>query len=196
MAWRVDVDSEEFSKKFDYGPKGPKMMGNISVSDPRLSPDQVPPRVVISGKVSKCAWFVMAFGGGTWIVSERFKDIVEGLEPGIHNWLPTDLVLANGDPTPEPYYFFQVGQTLDSVIFERSSFNSIETVTGEHAVFFPKLNHLMTLEKQKVAGKHVWKEKFVGHIDFFFSNDLVGILKKLGLKKCFKLFDCREESAP
>lgn len=194
MAWRVDLYPSKARTKYEYGPKGPEMMGKISVSDPRLTPDQVAPRVIISGKISQTALFVMG-AGGSWIVSERFKDIVENLEPGIHNWLPTDLVNVDGNRVPEPHYFLQVGQTLDTVIFERTAFNSGVSATGEHYVTFPKTNHLMTLDRVKIAGKHLWKEKYAGYQDTFFSNELIKTLKKLRLGRGFQLFDCNEETA-
>ncbi len=195
MAWRVFLHPSKARTKYDYGPKGPRMMGNLSISEPRLTPDQVAPRVIIYGKISKTALFAKG-AGGSWTVSERFKDIVEGLEPGIHNWLPTDLVYADGKPEPEQHYFLQVGQTLDTVIFERTAFISGVSVTGEHTVMFPRTNHLMTLDKEKIAGKHLWKEKYAEHQATFISDELVKTLKKLGLRRGFELLECREETAP
>ncbi|WP_298961207.1 DUF1629 domain-containing protein [uncultured Roseibium sp.] len=193
MAWRVSVDIKEFPKKFDYRPDQSGQMGDIEQTEPKLTPDQVPSRVTISGKVSECALFVMAFGGGQWIVSQRFRDLVEALEPNVHNWLPTDLFWSNGQPLPEPYYFLQPGQSLDTVIFERSFFTSGVSTTGEHYVVFPVTSHLMTFDKRKINGKHLWKEYYAGYQDTFFSDELVNELKKIRFKKCFELLECREE---
>ncbi|MBG6204144.1 hypothetical protein IWQ48_005307 [Labrenzia sp. EL_13] len=196
MAWRVDLNIDEFTRKFEFGPDGPDKMASFAAAEPKLLPSQLPKRIVVSGAITNCNWFVMAAGGGEWIVSKRFKDIVEALEPGIHNLLPVNLVSANYKPISEPYFIFQIGQILDSIIFERTVFNSGVSSDGEHYVNFPLTNHLMTFEKEKIVGKHVWKEKYASERDFFFSNELVNTLDKLGFKKCFTLLDCREEVAP
>jgi len=194
MAWRVSVEIEEFSCQFQYGSDGPKMMGDIGVSDPRLSPDQVPSRVTIDGKISDCALFVLAYGGGKWIASQRFKNVVESLEADVHNWLPTELVWSSGEQLKENYYFLQHGKTLDTVIFERSFFKSGVSTTGENYVFFPVTNHLMTLDRGKVKGKHLWKEYYCGCKEFFFSNELKRLLESEGFFECFEFLECSEEA--
>lgn len=49
------------------------------------------------------------------VVSEKFKALVEMLEPGVHQFFPVTLYWEGGGKVSEPYYFFNVAQALDSL---------------------------------------------------------------------------------
>ncbi len=44
-----------------------------------------------------------------WGVSERMKDIVEGVEPDVHQFVPVTIYLRNGKPTPKRYFAVVLG---------------------------------------------------------------------------------------
>jgi|GEM_PF-5199750 len=155
MAWLVDVRIEEFSMQLVWGPAGKYPLGKQNRFEPRLRPENVPKRVILDRDVSECAKFVLCRGGGQWIVSQRFRDIVEGLEPGIHNWLPTKLVVNSTEVQQEPYYFFQHGFERDSITLERTMHRIVKKHHGGEALVIKKKEEIPELfwtnTKPKVA---------------------------------------------
>ncbi len=107
----------------------------------------------------------------TWFaVSPRFKDLVEQFEPGVHQFVPVDIYHARkGDPVAT-YYWFIVGQRIDSVDREKTTYIWEEGVRG---VWVDSLMDKTTWEfekipgaklvfsNSKVAGHHIWHDPHV-----------------------------------
>jgi hypothetical protein len=184
--------NEEFGLEEKWGPEGPRRIGNLSQSDPRFTERDVPVRVTLDRDVSDCARFVLSLGGGEWIVSQRFKDLVESLEPGGHNFLPTELIFSKGAPAREPYYFLQHGRDLDSIALDRSDHTEIDRYDGSKAFLLNFKNHSLVLDKSKTKGFHLWKEKKASYRDFFLSDELFGKVTELGYRDCFQPLICDE----
>ena len=53
-------------------------------------------------------------GGGISVVSERFRDLVERFEPGVHQFIPVDMYKAKADQPIARYYWFVVCKLIDS----------------------------------------------------------------------------------
>ena len=53
-------------------------------------------------------------------VSQRFKDLVEEFEPGVHQFMPLKLRFENGEPLPQMYYVFNCMVAVDAVLVEPS----------------------------------------------------------------------------
>ncbi|QDG75254.1 imm11 family protein [Labrenzia sp. PHM005] len=192
MAWLVDVPIEEFIREEEWGPDGPPKKGILSHAEPRFTKNDVPVRVTLDRDISDCARFVLAIGGGEWIVSQRFKDLVESLEPGVNNFLATELVFSKGAPAKEPYHFLQHGQDLDSIALDRSDHKEIDRYDGSKAFLLNFKNHSVVMDKSKTKGCHLWKEKKASYRDFFLSNELFGKIKELGYRDCFQPLICDE----
>lgn len=191
MAWLVAMVNEEFGLEEEWGPEGPRRIGSLSRSDPRFTKGDVPLRVSLDRDVSDCARFVLS-PGGRWIVSQRFKDLVEGLEPGVHNFLPTELIYSKGAPAREPYYFLQHGRDLDSVILNRSRHKEIEKYDGGKAFILKRANHSIVMDRSHTKSIHFWKEKKASYRDFFLSDELFGKINELGYRDCFQPLICDE----
>lgn len=195
MAWLVDVRIEEFSSQLIWGTAESYPIGKQNRFEPRLKPENVPRRVILDRDVSVCAKFVLCRGGGQWIVSERFRDMVEGLEPGIHNWLPTELVVNNTEVQQEPYYFFQHGLERDSIILERTTHSFIKKHRGGEALVIDTniKNPKIVLNKHEIQGCHLWKEKKTTYRDIYFSDEFMQQINQLGFGDCFNPLKCEEE---
>ncbi len=106
-----------------------------------------------------------------FIVSSRFKDLVEQFEPGVHQFVPVDIYQSkNGEPVAT-YYWFIVGQRLDSVDRERTTYmwraskdnpndghwirEIMDTNTFE---FTPIPNAELIFSNSQVAGRHIWHD--------------------------------------
>src|SRR5215475_5160195 len=59
-------------------------------------------------------------GGGT-LVSSAFKDAVEEIEPGRHQFFPVSVVDKADVARPESYFIFNIVGRIDSIIEEKSN---------------------------------------------------------------------------
>ncbi len=98
---------------------------------------------------------------GPWQVSERVKSIIEALEPGLHDFIPIN-VLKHGSKkhVPYQYYLLHTSRVIDAVVFEESKFSGplkgIENKIPYTALspFLPKI----TLDRSKIIGAHFWRQ--------------------------------------
>lgn len=143
------------------------------------------------------------FGGdsGPWHVSERAKAIIEELEPGVHNFIPIN-VLKYGSKKHVPYqfYIFHTSRVIDAVIFEETNFTG--GLTGSEARKNPYtnlsfFNFKCTLFGSKTKDMHLWRQgvgKVPGGGDplwayHFASNELVSKLRGIGAEG-WDFFEC------
>ena len=88
--------------------------------------DDKPPRVRIAnaerGGISKFPEILGAFG--TWMVTQRVIDIIEGIEPGVHRYIPVDLRFEDGGPPDEPRWLLNVMTSIESLMLEHSKLGS------------------------------------------------------------------------
>ena len=90
--------------------------------EPRLDEAVLPTRLKLEKKIARGFGDLMMAPSRFVFVSERFKDAVEALEPGVHQfWRVRALALPKGMEPPGPIHGFRVCQMLRSVDFERSS---------------------------------------------------------------------------
>ena len=119
----------------------------------------------------------------TWCVCEEFKNIVESLEPGIHQFFPIEVVRRSGEPTEKTYYQLVIGQRLEALDVERSNVKWIadERGGGFHAKGPGEARWV--LRRDIVAGKHLWRP--LKHFTYlrFCSDELMAAVEKAGLKK-------------
>lgn len=68
-----------------------------------IHPDHVPTKIRVGGPRRKLADYIMWQGG--WLVSEKFRQVVEKLEPGIHQFFPVEMRFKSS-VLEEKYYIF------------------------------------------------------------------------------------------
>lgn len=92
-------------------------------------------------------------------VSETLKDIIEGLEPGVHQFWPLTIELPSKKTWPEQYYGMRIATFLDSFRPEQSKDGSYRPHAG---VFRSRDNKGCTtglaFAGDVFAGKHIWRE--------------------------------------
>ena len=84
-----------------------------------IPPEGVPKRLRITKGKQIFDWLTVR-GGGT-LVSSAFKDAVEEIEPGQHQFFPVTVVDKAGGARPERYFIFNVVGRIDSIIEEKSN---------------------------------------------------------------------------
>lgn len=104
-----------------------------------------------------------------WTVSEKVKNIIEELEPGIHTFIPVEPIVRRSGRRFGTYYLLYVGQVIDAVVIEESVFRDGEGRAGFNVA--PVLTRAV-LNGPLIEGKHLWRgglEKLGGGGDPFGS---------------------------
>jgi len=126
-------------------------------------------------------------------VDEALRDLIEELEPGVHQFWPIKITLPKGDPYPEQYFGLRIGQFLDSFRPGESDDGAWRERNGWYRVQFPKKQYYagLALSRQAIAASHLWREKILQRPGIFFSDTLQSEIKKAGLRvpKLSKLKD-------
>lgn len=112
---------------------------------------------------------VMQIGGSVWAVDETFHAIVERFEPGIHQFFPMEVRLADGSPSGIPYYIFNVCQRIASVDVLRSQVHSLP---GSDRVSFILRDDRLVVRRDAVVGKHIWRDDYFLTRVIFFSDEI------------------------
>lgn len=89
-------------------------------------------------------------------VSQRFKDLVEEFEPGMHQFFPLALRDRRGEPLAQPYYVFNCLVSLDAVLMAESGLTW--QFDGPPGKPFPSINtsSKLVFSKPAIAGRHLW----------------------------------------
>ncbi len=128
---------------------------------------------------------------GWYGVNQRVREVIEELEPGIHQFIPTTVLKKNGEPfNDDTYYILNICQIVDAIIIEESDVYKKEGkdfYTGEYHYRLlpdPTLTFFMIqFDKELVAGKHLWRGKNHLPTRTFCSDELIERFNKEGFKK-------------
>jgi hypothetical protein len=121
----------------------------------------------------KPAWFettrrytslasLIMFTGALWAVDEPLKNIIERLEPGVHDFWPLTITMgAKGDAYPKRFFGMVIGQFLQSFSPELSKPGSFTERNGRYRVFSSSRKFVTGLgfSKSVIANKHLWRER-------------------------------------
>ena len=157
-------------------------------SAPLIHPERLPTKLFweMNGKQppSDCFSIFEHF-----VVSPRLRDMIEDLEPGVHEFFQVDLVhRLTKEPWPEPYWFLHIRNVIDGVIDELSEIKRIATrgpfspsVESPAGVWSTKGHGTLVLRASEVGDKHLWRD--VGSlIDKFGSDEFVKELEAREIK--------------
>ncbi|MCZ2720414.1 hypothetical protein O1D97_01825 [Marinomonas sp. 15G1-11] len=100
-----------------------------------------------------------------YVVSERFKAVIESVEPSIHYFKPFELVDQTGLHVAR-YYFFRCMNIVDALIEDSEGFIKVNKNFTRHqkknlTIFGMTISHLIIkkkIEKEKISGKACFHE--------------------------------------
>lgn len=157
--------------------------------------ESVPTRIVVKpSKKGHLPDFGLAPWGGWGLVSSTFVDIVEGLEPDVHQFLPiAETVDRKGHHVDKRYFLMNILQCFNAVDIERSSVEIHETeriivASGEKSkirtmrVVEPDI---VVLKHALIAGHHLWHGTTEDVFLVFFSDALHDAVIKAGLSPLY-----------
>ncbi|WP_281929939.1 imm11 family protein [Roseibium album] len=107
---------------------------------------------------------------GKYAVSSKTKDILEELEPGVHQFIPIVLKKKSGEPFEGKFYVLHPRSAVDAIAPELSDVSIHTTPGGRVTMRLSKVNPKLTSYKSKINGRHFWTgdESFS---NLFFSSD-------------------------
>lgn len=117
-----------------------------------------------------------------FVVSPRFKDLVERYEPGVHQFVPIEIYKKRKGEPVATYYWLIVGQRIDSVDREHTTYMWVapdgKPEEGHWTDYLIERNPLkmtkldgakLVFSNKQVEGHHIWHDPHV----LVFNNGLI-----------------------
>lgn len=118
-------------------------------------------------------------------VDEDFREIVERLEPGMHQFFPIEIVMPGNRLYRKKYFVMAIGQWLDSFSPEQSDPASWRKNGLTHYFIWAMNKPIMSglaFSREVFGGAHLWRERRITHDEFLcFSDRLITECLRLGL---------------
>ncbi len=112
-------------------------------------------------------------GPGLPMVSETLKNIIETLEPGVHQFLPITIKLPRNKTWPGRYYVLPVATFLDRCRREQSKEGSWQPLGKRFTSYDTRADAKgLAFSKDVFAGKHLWREVKLFSPEFCMSDEL------------------------
>jgi hypothetical protein len=155
--------------------------------------ESVPTRIVVKpGEGGYLPDFGFAPWGGWKLVSQAFVNIVERLEPGVHEFQPIAETLDHqGRPIDKRFFLMNILEQFDAVDTEQSSVKINErrhssVTNGKKLEFAYQTMQLLEprrliLKRSLVSGHHLWHGTTQDIYHVFFSDNLHDAVRAAGL---------------
>ena len=171
---RLAVYSHEVSRKFhlDLGP---------------LEQHEIPREFMVGASYNSLASLIKT-KDRLLAVDQKFKDIVESLEPGVHQFWPIQITMPKGRAYPEQYYGLVIGQFFDSFLQKQSPdecwrmFGNYEAARFTAADTTKSIVGQLAMNASVFGSAHLWREKMLKRPNIFFSDTLQHRLSEAGLR--------------
>lgn len=128
---------------------------------------------------------VILDSGNLTVVSGRFREAVEALEPGIHAFHPLAMRDKAGETGFGEYFLFECGQTIPAVLSRKSGFDG-RWQTDYFGRPYRGLSSAQTsglfLSKPEIAGHHLFGNLFHGPSALVMSDELMARIEPLDLR--------------
>ncbi len=105
-----------------------------------------------------------------FVVSSRFRDLVERFEPSVHQFIPVEVFKERNSQPVVTYYWFVVGQRIDGVdrnmttfVLERGQREIwVDSVMDTQSWEFAKIpDAKLFFSNQRVRGRHIWHDPHI-----------------------------------
>lgn len=147
-------------------------------------PEAEVPRVLLLDGRPKRIPDIFTSENGVVVVQQPLKEVVESLDPGVHQFLPIDVQRRYKGPGPEhPCFVMHVRPVQDSIVDAESSVRPFYMYEETHEAmeFLHLTDARFVVRKLALSGVNLWREKrFPGSM--LMSDALHDALKAAGLK--------------
>lgn len=190
---------EDYENQFDFleysSDVAKKFIVNLQLY--KLEPPQpheCPREFAVERTRAKAFGSVVKLTKGLLAVDADLMEIIEGLEPGVHQFSPLTITMPSGEAYPKQYYTMRIGRFLNSFAPQESDAEAYdENEWGEYSVSIPSQKKYMKLAVSEAAigSSHLWRERLLSDPEILLSDALYSEIKKAGLKmpSLYKLKD-------
>lgn len=153
---------EMFRRSREFHKSLPGYPYQLSHRGIRLPDSLFPDRAIVAGRAKKPPHFL-----GIWMyygVSQTVRDIIEALEPGLHQLVPIPVYLRSGEPAPMPYWVLNIcALVLRCVDFDGTSGHFVSTLPDGTKKLYPKpsSDSPIYIRSGAVKGLHLWRSREV-----------------------------------
>jgi len=127
-------------------------------------------------------------------MSREARDLVEEFEPGVHQFIPVNIVRKRGNKPivrldgrvlDEPYYLFNCMVWLDTILLDRSEVYKADIGNGVVTAYpdLTKPEARIVLNREMISGHHVWRGNLHFPERLFFSDQFATATLRKNLKK-------------
>ena len=152
--------------------------GTLSLGLP-LNTDVLPKRIIWEGPKRPIADVCKIFG--LFLVKRKFRDIVESLEPNVHQFTSVNVVWPDGKSAEGDFFWFIVAQSLDGVDKEQTtsplryskikgSDKQVRLVwrSDDPETFAP---YTFVFNRDQIGSAHLWQDEYMV-VGPFYSDTL------------------------
>ncbi|WP_424932473.1 imm11 family protein [Amaricoccus macauensis] len=127
-------------------------------------------------------------------VSSRFRDLVEELEPGVHQFFEIEFREQDGIPIPGQYYTFNCPRRIDTILVNESGLGWKEARNGMPTPNTPRRQ--FCISSNASGGAHIWCENFKRVAGIMVSDQFAAEVKKRELTGLEVKATCNELDVP
>jgi hypothetical protein len=125
---------------------------------------------------------VLQFENPVRLVSQRFRDLIEAFEPGVHKFIEVDVFDRSGAPVPNKYYYLEITQTIEVVTGGQDGARKNGALVRRGTEAYRDTG--LTIAVDMIKGKHLWRvEKYKLDSRMFFSDVLKQAVEATRIKR-------------
>jgi hypothetical protein len=144
-----------------------------------IPPEVVPKKVRIIEGDALYDW--RTTGDTGCLVSARFKECVEELDPGRHGFFPVTVEDRHGALMPGPFFLFNVVGSIDSIIEARSNLKATGREVSKVWIYEARMGPWeCALDASVIGGRACWTELHYSR-RWFVSDRLAALMRARGL---------------
>ena len=115
-------------------------------------------------------------------VDGNLKDIIERLEPSVHQFWPIKITMPKDKEYPVQYYGMVIRFILDSFVPEKSDDGTWEAMGQGYVRFAPKKSVYsgLAMSSEKIGASHLWRERKLRAPQVYLSDLLQAEITKAG----------------
>ena len=128
-----------------------------------LNPLEMPKEIVLKGRGRELPSVLSSYSAIV-ICNEPLKLVLEGLDPGVHQFIPIAVSFASGEKPEGAFFILNVHHMLDTIIDEKSKADIgplMPNSSNRHyrLVFgFARNDGDVTVDKSKLSSVNLWRE--------------------------------------
>jgi hypothetical protein len=156
---RLDGDLKKVGPVDTTPDEGRRIESHMKSAGRPIDPTHLPTKIKVEGPKRNLP---DVYEAGAKVVDEKFRAVVEELEPGVHQFFPVELLWSDGSSAGQRYWFF-VCNRLDTVDREKTTkeFRNLWKSRGNGEFVF---------NRGQIGDHHIWIDKFMASSDPLMSN--------------------------